>query len=74
MPKVTDASLATVADSLTSAAGAIAEQLRQKGAGGTPPFEPVNELLANEVLRLRGEGQTALADALQAIGKDMNNG
>ncbi len=59
--------LGNVGRALENIAGGIAERLRQEGSGATPAFEPYVELVDREVLRLRGEGQGALADALAAL-------
>ena len=61
------ASLAIVAESLINVGGAIAERLRQESAGARSPFTAVTEHFDLEVLRLRREGQDALADALGAF-------
>ena len=70
------ASLATVADCLVNAGNAIAERLRQEGAGALPPFTSVDEHFDAEVNRLRREGQDALAEALAPLrhGGAPNNG
>ena len=60
-----DASLANIGASLNNVAAAIAERLRHEGQ--SVPFKDYDEQLSLEALRLRGEGQTALADALLAL-------
>lgn len=62
---ITDASLATVGSSLANAAAAIAELIRQEGQAGV--FKDYQEHMHMEVLRLRGEGQMDLADAVAAL-------
>lgn len=58
--------------SLKERAGRIAASLRDEAA--EPPFKSLDELTRNEVLRLRGEGRTELADALAAVSEGKANG
>jgi len=62
-----NASLENVAASLDSAAAAIRERLRHEGQASPPPYACLQEAIDMEALRLRGEGQNALADALAAL-------
>lgn len=54
-----------ISDALRNAGEAIAERIRHESQGS--PMQPFNELIRNEVMRLRGEGQVDLADALAQL-------
>lgn len=71
------ASLERVERALKNVAGALAERRRQEGQAGLPPFAFVDDCFDREDRRLRGEGQTQLADALVTLRTDieaMDNG
>lgn len=60
-------SLPNIKTALGNAAAAIHELLRQEAQGSNPPFVFFQETIDQEVLRLRGEGQLDLADALAQL-------
>ena len=76
---MTNDQLEAVADALASVSSAFKEFRRQwhPSQGGVPPFNLLDECLGREALRIRGAGQDALADGLNALRSDvgaMNNG
>ena len=60
-------SLHNIARSLENVAGGILERLRHEGQNASRPFEALEHAVDREVLRLRGEGQFELADALAKL-------
>jgi hypothetical protein len=60
--------LSNTGKALDNVAAAIAERLRHEGQA--QPFEPFSQLIDHEVLRLRGEGQNQLADALAKLSEE----
>jgi hypothetical protein len=61
------ASLTNIAESLNNVAAAIKERLRHEMQSSPPPYQCLQEAVDMEALRLRGEGQVALADALHSL-------
>ena len=63
-----EGSLPNIGASLGRVAAAIAERIRHEGQSG--PFKDFEEHMQLEALRLRGEGQVELADAVAALSRD----
>jgi hypothetical protein len=61
------ASLDNIASSLNNVAAAIRERLRHEGQSSPPPYSCLQNAVDAEVLRLRGDGQGPLADALATL-------
>jgi hypothetical protein len=76
---MTDDQLKSIGEALERVAGVFAEFRRQwhPSMGGEPPFGLLDECLAREAQRIRGEGQSTLADGLLALRSELgatNNG
>lgn len=64
-------SLALVGVAFERIGAVFAERRRQEGAGAVPPFDFVDECMRREISTLRNDGQSQLADTLEALRSDM---